>query len=428
MRKMVLALAFGAPMILCLWLVGSMGAKGNGVATTQSDKAKAKQPGMLHPMLVRTFDLERQWGYVDDAGRTVIPPQFYKADYFKEGRARVVVLVPDDRAEKKESPFIDDKGGKIEAYGFIDRSGKFIVRPEYDYAGEFSDGMAEVKTRDQKYGFVNRDGKLVIPPRFGGVGDFNQGLAPVDVTLRKNPFKGKGKWGYINKSGKFVIKPQYVLAGVFSHGLASVCIDDNIDRSHIPPCDRYKATYIDRTGKVVIKTEYSGGSRFHDGLAIVRSGEKYGYIDTSGKLVIPFKYHSVKPFSEGLALVGLRLNPASWQSRQRYGFINKKGKEVIPLKFKDARSFSDGLAAVSEKRFSVRYIHGYINKKGQYVIKPHFDSIGKPFRNGLAPDYRGLEKAGSSVPCMINKKGEVVVWGYVEIPRVPVPPENSVGP
>jgi len=51
-----------------------------------------------------------------------------------------------------------------------------------------------------KLGYINRSGKIVIEPQFDWAEDFHMGLAAVEVG---------GKWGYINKIGKMVIEPQF---------------------------------------------------------------------------------------------------------------------------------------------------------------------------------------------------------------------------
>jgi hypothetical protein len=50
-------------------------------------------------------------------------------------------------------------GGK---WGYIDRTGKFIIRPQFDEAlnMEFSNGLARVKI-DGKWGYINKTGKFV---------------------------------------------------------------------------------------------------------------------------------------------------------------------------------------------------------------------------------------------------------------------------
>src|SRR5690242_17555808 len=51
-----------------------------------------------------------------------------------------------------------------------------------------------------KYGYMDRSGKLVIQPQFDKAEEFSEGLAPVQAGNR---------WGYTDKSGKFAIPVQF---------------------------------------------------------------------------------------------------------------------------------------------------------------------------------------------------------------------------
>ena len=48
-------------------------------------------------------------------------------------------------------------------HGFIDKTGKEIVEPKYDYVYDFEEGFAKVELNG-KHGFVDKTGKEVIPP------------------------------------------------------------------------------------------------------------------------------------------------------------------------------------------------------------------------------------------------------------------------
>ena len=53
-------------------------------------------------------------------------------------------------------------GGK---YGFINPAGEFVIKPQFDYAVWFSDGVARVEIAD-KYGYINKAGEYVIKPQY----------------------------------------------------------------------------------------------------------------------------------------------------------------------------------------------------------------------------------------------------------------------
>ena len=52
----------------------------------------------------------------------------------------------------------DDETGK---WGFIDKQGKMVINPQFDYAGDFSEGLAKVLIEDgtkynRKWGYISR--------------------------------------------------------------------------------------------------------------------------------------------------------------------------------------------------------------------------------------------------------------------------------
>src|SRR6185369_3780940 len=143
-------------------------------------------------------------GFIDRMGRRVITFAGKRAKDFHEGLA----------ASQSE-------GNK---WGYINRSGNWIVRPQYEFADDFSEGLAGVVVNG-KYGFINKQGELVIPAHFDlrrerrhpelliSAGRFKEGLAAVAVDRL---------YGYINKQGTFAVQPRFFTAQAFSEGLAFV--------------------------------------------------------------------------------------------------------------------------------------------------------------------------------------------------------------
>lgn len=124
-----------------------------------------------------------RWGFIDRTGSLAIEPQFQTAWPFSEGLARV-----------------EGKSGAME---FIDKTGKAVFKvPEGRWAGEFSEGLVNVqigvRAREEKWGYVDRTGKWVIEPRFQRAEPFYKGLAQVIV---------ENKVAYINQVGHYVWGP-----------------------------------------------------------------------------------------------------------------------------------------------------------------------------------------------------------------------------
>ena len=84
-----------------------------------------------------------KWGYVDKSGKFVIPPQFESAAPFAEGVA-----------------VIHQCG---EAF-FIDQTGKTVLKADFRYASSFSGGLARIEretTSGWMSGYVDKSGKIV---------------------------------------------------------------------------------------------------------------------------------------------------------------------------------------------------------------------------------------------------------------------------
>ena len=120
-------------------------------------------------------------------------------------------------------------------FGFIDNTGKTVIRFRYRGARKFSEGLAPVKL-GRKLGYIDETGKMVIPPQYSDAGEFSEGLARVLL--------GK-KWGYIDKTGKMAIAPQFCRAEDFSDGLAAFALP----AAGMPRCEW---GYIDKGGQVAI--------------------------------------------------------------------------------------------------------------------------------------------------------------------------------
>ena len=72
-----------------------------------------------------------------------------------------------------------------ERWGYIDKSGTFVVNPQFDEAFPFFDGMARVES-DGQTGYITPDGKYAIQPQYYNGTDFAEGLAFV-VTENSYP-------------------------------------------------------------------------------------------------------------------------------------------------------------------------------------------------------------------------------------------------
>lgn len=221
-------------------------------------------------------------------------------------------------------------------FGFIDRSGKTVIKQQFERAGRFSEGLATVRV-GRKWGYIDKKGAVVIAPQFDEAGSFRDGLAAVALGKR---------WGYVNEQGSYVINAQFDEANQFSETRALISSSG-------------RRGYIDPTGKIVINPQFDAGGDFSEGLAAVRVGDRWGYVNKSGEIVINPQFDAAGKFSERIARIAIQ---------SRYGYIDRSGSYAITPQFDDAQDFSEGLAAV---RTGGKW--GYIARDGKYIVNPQFE-------------------------------------------------------
>ena len=182
---------------------------GNNIVWLESPRAFRR--GLHHAQLPQfsegliafgiTVDSGRiRYGYMDTAGNIVIPPTFYSASSFSEGRASVWVE------------------GRAGTAGIIDKNGNLIMLPRARWIARFSEGRAVFSTgvRDVTEGFIDTYGNEIIAPVFIYAFNFSEGLAAVRTD---------DGWGFIDMYGNKIIAPSFEAVTSFSEGFAWVLQD-----------------------------------------------------------------------------------------------------------------------------------------------------------------------------------------------------------
>lgn len=306
------------------------------------------------------IEVDGKYGYINRKGEEVIKPQYGSAEDFADGLAKVCV------GDYENCRYIDING-KV-----VNKQDKIIPNSsEFLGVGEFHEGLAsvckDITENQERCGYIDANKKIIIPLKYLRVNDFSDGLALVLENI--NEKTDVWDWYYINKKGKKIID------GGPYNDLITGCSENM--------CITSKGVY-DNKGKLLFKSNIIIRSNFSDGLAKVGNyNEKCSYINKQGHLISPLKYEdSSSDFSEGLAMVTIG---------NKYGFIDKTGELVIPLKFdyyvngrwgvteedilvpeeafrhldynyRYYSKFKNGLARVSDN-----YNYGYIDKTGKYV-------------------------------------------------------------
>jgi hypothetical protein len=239
---------------------------------------------------VQTDSGERLFGFIDRAGREVIPRKFYDAGPFSEGLAWV--------AEWNDRTLL---------YGYIDRSGRYVIPLQFkSQPRDFHDGHAWAPG-EFAYGMIDRTGKMVFTDKVSWV-DYSYSDGLLAAITAGEPREGV----YLDTSGRVVVK-----IPAWNERTKTQRADAHLDwlqlnapfQEGLAPFRSFnKLGFIDRTGKIVIPAQFRGANGFSGGRAavmVIGSGGEYvwGYIDRAGEMVIPPNYREAKPFNGPLARV-----------------------------------------------------------------------------------------------------------------------------
>lgn len=286
--------------------------------------------------------------------------------------------------------------------GFMDRSGKTVIAPQFDGARGFSEGLAAVKV-GAKFGFIDTRGEIVITPQFDEVwGPFSEGLAPVQVGT---------KFGYINTQGLVAITPQFDFAKPFRNGRAAVKLagGPNWDGHDVKighaSANRYgyidkKGQYIGMPGLLYVEAGFGLKRGWVDEVTLIRTvDDRIGILNDAGKVVIVDRADQIGAgdFADGLA-------PAAVAGK--WGYVDSRGGWAIAPQYEGASWFTDGLAPV---RVGQRW--GLIDRSGKFVVNPQYDHVF-----GIAEGYAIVETGEGTIPgctycgnySFITTKGEPV--------------------
>lgn len=346
-----------------------------------------------------------KYGYMDASGKIVIAATFEYAGDFSEGLALVQLPASGTKMDR----------------GFIDQTGKLQFRANFPsndqynashimptVVSPFHEGMASVEILDSRIvrfsGYLDRRGHLAIAADFQDAKSFSEGVAAVTIAS-PNDFLHLAA-GFIYPNGQFAIEPKFEDTHSYTEDVAGV-----------KDPATHKWGYIDHSGSYVIQPKYDKVWEFSQGLALVELSGGRIFINKSGAVVAgPFV--TAYPFSEGSAAVNIGGRLGDWGDRAdfviggKWGYIGLDGKFKIPANYDWALPFSEGFAAVNVGGDSTGGAisggkWGFVDVHGSYLVRPIYDAAGR-FKGGLA----NVEGGGTSSTG--NMSVEQSGWHYID--------------
>jgi hypothetical protein len=188
-------------------------------------------------------------------------------------------------------------------YGYL-RNGQVVIPEQYNFAGEFSEGLAIVD-KNKDYLIIDKQNKQVgyiekeFQYEYGDSQLFKYGMA----VLKK---RGSDSYFIINKYGEAITEEiKCISLSIISKNTLLVRNGYN-GPYYIIDIYSKNTTDLNNINNLKIETIYN----FNEGLALFKTKnvkrylpDLYGYIDVQGNIVVPPLYYEGESFKDGLAIV-----------------------------------------------------------------------------------------------------------------------------
>ena len=347
--------------------------------------------------IVRDF---KKSGVIDRKGEFVIPLKYNDNIYRHSGRFitesnaagkkadqhTAYELFPGGREKLityfyREQPEIRTPHNADRKYGYVDRNGKVVIPPTFDFADGFSGNFATVAVKGM-LGLIDTNGRIVVNPQYLEL--------RYDPRIRLAYAKNQQKLvGFVDSTGRTVVDFKYRQADYHFKG-DYIVVEDEDERHGV----------VDLNGRVVVPLQYAACFPVLNRRAVVRHKEgKYGMVDFQGRTLLPFEYDFIWD-SEGDA-------PIMASKGGKAGLLDRDFKTLLPFRYESIGSADTDAYPVGTKdtlivRLDGKY--GVIDISGKALIPLEWDGLKAfDFKRGLFEVKRG-EKVG-----LYNLRNEAVV-------------------
>jgi len=223
--------------------------------------------------------------------------------------------------------FRDGIDGK---FGYIDEAGKVVIKPQFLEAGEFKDGIAVVNASEDyiknKYGVIDKNGKYIIEAKYNSVERLGEKMLAVGIALDEDMhFKGS-KSAVADNEGNILTDFVFYKISQFKNDIAAV---DDGEYSY----------FIDNKGKRVEALPVIEGSydlEIAGKLIKVNSDGIVSYIDKDGQVI--YKPGTEVKLDNGITVRQLKYKPNRYYTvfyPQIEGMADKTVQDSVNKKLKD---------------------------------------------------------------------------------------------
>lgn len=221
--------------------------------------------------------------------------------------------------------------------GFIDEKGKYVIRPMFDAATDFYEGLSVVSKNDSVY-FINKRNVNPFGRIYSDASVFKNGIAPV---------KQNGKWFFINRQGQTISR-------IYDE------INELSDNIYVVKSgDKYGA--LDHFGQSVLEPKFDKLGDFVNGYAYYMEKGAYGFVSRQGT-VHKAEFEWISDFNSGQIAVIKQNN--------KYGLINIFGKKILDAEY-------DQILKTDSQVFIVvaNSLYGFFSSDGCFLTSVTYDFV-----------------------------------------------------
>jgi hypothetical protein len=208
-----------------------------------------------------------------------------------------------------------------ENYVYLDTTGNVAIKGEFYIAEDFHHGAAACSASPGKWGLIDKTGKFILSPEYNLIEP--DGYSHFEITLFSDgPSEPEENnlVGYADTLGRMIVSPgKYDIVTPFIEGYS---IFGMLGKNPENPEDVPKVTQwglLDEHGNVHTTLSYDVVSCLSNGLIAVQKDKKWGYIDTNNRIIVPIQFDEAECFNRGLAEVHIN---------NKMAYINKTGKII----------------------------------------------------------------------------------------------------
>ncbi len=221
--------------------------------------------------------------------------------------------------------------------GYVDPNGKMVIRPVYESATDFYEGLAVVSRNDSVF-FINKENVNPFKKIYSDAGVFRNGIAPV---------KFSGRWYFINRQGQ-TISRSYDEINELSDQVYVVRVDD-----------KYGA--LNHFGQQIVEPRFDKLGDFTNGFAYYTEKGSYGFVSRSG--------NAHKAEFEWISDFGTD-NIAVFRQQNKFGLVNTLGKKLLAAEYDQViKTNSPFCILVSNGQY------GYYSTEGCFLTPVVYDFI-----------------------------------------------------